>query len=331
MLRFIDFDVSPNDILRVSTNNRYMCSIHVRRAFCFRMENGSLELTWKLSRTRKTGRGFKILFDVRRPYLSNQDKAHGLKNVPIFENHVSASVQEMISKKNQDSYHFSCPKHHVIYSLTLETGISERRKYRTQNWNCTGIEQGLFKMKNKCYWKQTCIIQWNSRLQISPLQDNKCIHEVPNIISTKGFKCINEARIHDVCDQFSARESLNAFGIIRSHPSYPWNSSSRKNCRKLFKVGINKYVIIMIKDIDFNSSGYENIEIWHRVRRQRVKSFTNITVNSTMMFNGGTIEIVLKSARTRKGFLIFYSRFSNRNNERSTELDPGKNNVKIKT
>ncbi|KAL3877353.1 hypothetical protein ACJMK2_035075 [Sinanodonta woodiana] len=129
----------------------------------------------------------------------------------------------------------------------------------------------------------------------------------------REFGWIKQNRIFDVCG--SNETLISGWGVIRSHPSYPWHfSDTIWRCQRNIKIGKNKSLLLRIQDINLDPEQRDKLRLVHVVNGKKtlVADTKNIAEYEQFVIREGYVKIRFTPSRKTKagrGFIIVFRRF----------------------
>lgn len=211
----------------------------------------------------------------------------------------------------------SCENDEVIYSPAVALSGYTRRKSKcmfTKKNPCGGFSPELLVQRNLCYWKKSCDITWQKSSRIVVTKEAKCIGFSASTIGLSGHRCVDKAKITDLCtNETSAINS--SWGIIRSHPVYPWYFNPRfDECKRIVNIGGRQAVTLIVQDMNLDPDGRDKFSITH-VRKSSKDTIVNAKTGregSYFTVKGGKLVIRFKpfqKSKSGRGFILVFRRF----------------------
>ncbi|XP_069103628.1 uncharacterized protein [Argopecten irradians] len=250
--------------------------------------------------------------------------------VVISTYHINAKrVRQCCTSKDTSEYceflELSCPLGYVIYSPDVYP-TSQSCKI---GHYCHGVNIPYTNLRVdilNCHWKNKCQINPESinRSYPSPLRPENCSLGDWKNLMVKGWKCVLNASITDICADTKVHEihisnHLNqTSGLIRSHEHFPWEYN-----KDVFLLGNNQYaqkctvtfngymqqekdfsriaVYVHALDVadDYNSAHIKDVELVEK--KTYVYNFTDGPVNITF-----GLDVTDQRMKGGAGFVIYY-------------------------
>ncbi|KAK3610731.1 hypothetical protein CHS0354_028127 [Potamilus streckersoni] len=229
-----------------------------------------------------------------------------------------ASVQQCIIGKGQIT--LSCSDNEIIYSPKVYAYGSHISNYPSYLSPCTydankciGLTPHLLVQRNHCYWKTKCNIEWHGASPMIITQKQSCLGAMSSAFEIMGHECIVSDRIFDVC---GSNETLKSgWGVIRSHPTYPWHfSDTIWSCQRNIKIGKNKSLLLRVQDFNLDPEHRDKLRLVHFANRKKtlVAEAKNIAEYEHFVIKEGYVKISFTPSRKTKagrGFIIVFRRF----------------------
>ncbi|XP_046583441.1 uncharacterized protein LOC124290687 [Haliotis rubra] len=205
---------------------------------------------------------------------------------------------------------FQCPPFHVLYKPVVMAGVNTfKGRVMSTSRDCHGQYTGLITETNRCYWKEQCEIGRRSSMPLTRTYELRCLALMPDYLSSKGYQCLDKAKVFDMCDKTSVITTTE--GLIKSHSNFPWHYTARPIvCRKKIRInpkyGLHLYTDEM--DLDPSTRG-DNLKIFlSRPKTKYSKKYVGgRRVN--LHISSGIVVVQFRVSRRSKGGKGFILRF----------------------
>lgn len=210
-----------------------------------------------------------------------------------------------------------CDGDQVIYSPAISLSAYTRRNSKcifARKYPCGGLSPDLLVQKNLCYWKQNCNITWEKASRIVVSKEIKCIGYSASTVGLSGHRCVNKDKIADLCTNITSPIDAS-WGIIRSHPLYPWYfNADFSECKRILHVGGRQTMMLIVQDINLDPDGRDKFSIEHvkKAGRRVILGVKSAKEGQYLMVRGGRLVIKfkpLKASKTGRGFVLVFRRF----------------------
>lgn len=223
-----------------------------------------------------------------------------------------------------------CEDDEIIYSP--EFSVAGYTRYQPAcifaNYPCGGHTPSTLVQRNSCYWKSTCPVTWNGYIPILVSKAQNCIGHAASVIGLYGHRCVPKDQVFDMCNNCS--KTINTdWGIIRSHPNYPWFfNSDVKYSKRIIEIGSGNKLLVIVQDMNLDPDGRDKFSLVHKyldgdrtegnefpvIRQERriVMKTKRARSGVTVEVSGGTLDVNFRAYHNTKGgrgFVLVFKRY----------------------
>ncbi|WAQ96768.1 hypothetical protein MAR_029458, partial [Mya arenaria] len=211
----------------------------------------------------------------------------------------------------------SCGRNKVIYFPSISAssvGRSFSQNCTYGRSTCGGLTPSLLVQRNSCYWKPRCSIDWRGRERILLSRDSSCIGQPVALVGSEGHRCVREENIYDLCSNCT-RFIDASWGIVRSHPQYPWFFTSHTDCKAIIQIGRRRVLTLTIQDINLDPNGRDKLTMYqvgrNGERNYVISAAKEARIGRVITVQDGKLVIRLKRfkrSKSGRGLVLVFQR-----------------------